>query len=515
MKTIRYRVMLQEPAILTAIEGEPNSAVSYNFIPGAVMRGFFIGEAMRQYSIRDLDPTNEVTSRLFFSNRTRYLNLYPVVNDRRSLPVPVSWRKKKYRLLSEEDDKAIYDEVFSSSERNATEKMSNISGFVDYDPKSGQASFYKPERILNIHTQRARRSPNEQQVYRYDALAPGQSFEGLIPCENDEDASMLYDLMRHKQVIHIGGARSAGYGLAQIEVHPEWIMDEWWEVPHQPDSTIVLTLLSDVIVRDHLGQYSPTPDALKQVFERHGITFDYGDLSVQMTLVGGFNRKWGLPLPQTPALKHGSVLTLTNIHGSKDKLWELVRNGFGERTNEGFGQVALNWQRTAIIYSQLFEKPAISSGQQPKTSDGTEMWSRFETRIIQNHLDKAIETIFTAPQYRITGNISPSQLARLRTKIADELRQREPKFDFINTFLDDISGQKDAERTGKSPVQKAAGKQYEQARINGQSLMEWLRHPVLDFDDEALDQPESWLRLIDAVLERAQKERAREQKVRS
>lgn len=518
MKTIHYRMTLKEPTILTAIDGEPNSSVSYNFIPGGVMRGFLIGEWMRQKDIRELDLTDETAHRLFFSNQTRYLNLYPVINDGRSLPVPASWRKKKYGSKS-----TIYDEAIER--RASQDKMSSLSGFVAYHPVSkpegtGQAAVYEPERILNVHTQRARRSPDEQRVYRYDALAPEQTFEGMILCQFDEDANTLHGLIQNKHQIHIGGARSAGYGLAQIQIDDEAkaIRDKWWEVTHQPDRTIILTLLSDVILRDGYGQYSPTVDTLRRAFNRYGIDFEYNDgdyIAMQTILVGGFNRKWGLPLPQTPALKRGSVIALTNVHGHEDDLWALVRNGLGERTNEGFGQIALNWQQKAEIQIEVLKKPRIQPEVQAGSEDGDEMWAIFEARISKMHLaPQIIQTLFVDSQYKIVGDISPSQLSRLRAKIADELRREIPSMDFLRQFLDDISGKKDAERTGKNPKLKASGKQFDRARINGKSLLEWLRDPQFNFAGDASDDPQYRLRLIDVVLERAHKERTSGQKAR-
>jgi CRISPR-associated protein Csx10 len=518
MKTIHYRVILKEPAIFTSIDGEPNSAVSYDFIPGAVMRGFFIGEKMRRDNIRELDPKDESIHRLFFSNQTRYLNLYPVINDRRSLPVPVSWHKKKYG-----QETTIYDYAIGNGESNTTDKISSLSGFADCYPTSpdehvGQVTIYKPERILNVHTQRARRLPDEQQVYRYDALAPGQSFQGMILCQSDEDADTLYDLIQNNQQIHIGGARNAGYGLAHIAVQPDWNMDTWWEVSHHLDSTIVLTFLSDVILRDDYGHYSPTFDALKQAFNRCGITFEHRTddyIAIQRTLVGGFNRKWGLPLPQTPAIKMGSVITLANVQSNEDDLWSLVGNGLGERTNEGFGQIALNWQRNQTLEIKSFSKPQEYRETHPETADGIAMWSRFETRINEIILHpEIIERLFTETSYKITGDISPSQLSRLRAKIADELRKPAPSPGFITDFLDDISGKKDAGRTGRNPRSKAAGKQFDRARIDGKSLLEWLRNPQFNVANDFSHDPQDRLRLIDVVLERAHKERTSGTKAR-
>lgn len=514
MKALSYRVTLKEPAILTAIEGEPNSSVSYDFIPGSVIRGYFISEAMKHVAPAEFDPTNDTISRLFFSNLTRYLNLYPVINDRRSLPVPASWRKKKYG-----DDAVGYDDAVRAGEPSTTEKLSSISGFADYIPMSqseniGHAAIYKPERVINVHTQRARRSPDEQLVYRYDALAADQTFEGLILCAADDDAAVLYELMSHKQQIHIGGARNAGYGLALIEPTLHSIHDEWREVNHRLDSTIILTLLSDVILRDEQGQYAPNYNGLTQALERHGISFDCDYVALQTTLVGGFNRKWGLPLPQTPALKRGSVLRLVNVSYDEAKLVDLVWNGIGERRNEGFGQIALNWQQTATI-SLVNDKTKQSALSLQPTADGNAMWHSFQKRITASLITaEVIQRLFTDTHYKITGDISPSQLSRLRVKIAEEFRKTTPSLISIRDHLDDISGKKDAARSGINRKPKAAGKQFERARIGGVPLLEWLYEPQFNFENSSLNEPGYKLQLIDTVLERAQKERSSKQRAR-
>ena len=54
--------------------------------------------------------------------------------------------------------------------------------------------------------------------------------------------------------------------------------------------------------------------------------------------------KWGLPLLQMPALTMGSVIEIDNFNGDNEGLDRLLWDGVGERRNEGFGRVAVNWQ---------------------------------------------------------------------------------------------------------------------------------------------------------------------------
>ena len=381
MKTIYYRITLHEPTILTQIEGEPNSAVSYDFIPGSVLRGIVIS----MYG--ELNLNAKTVKRLFFSNKTRFLNAYPVINDKRSLPVPISWRKAKYG-----DANTIYDEALS--QKQTDEKMSPVRGFVITD--NDIAYIYQPKRVLNVHMQRARKNADEQLVYRYDALAPQQTFEAMIYCQ-DDDVDMLTSLLHNKHA-HIGRARSAGYG--KVSIHSINKDDTSWitETMPQPKSDMIITLLSDVIVRDANGQYSPTlsafmdamknremkcelhPEATHQNKNSHDDSVIRTIHAIQTTLIGGFNRKWGLPLPQTPALKRGSVIHLINVDWDNEHFDKIIEGGIGERCNEGFGQIAVNWQAHATLElpenkkSEVSESPDIPEPVFVEKSDDERVW---------------------------------------------------------------------------------------------------------------------------------------------
>ena len=91
MIALTYRLTLQEPVLATALDGEPNSAVSYDYIPGSMIRGL-VAAALTRPTV-DLAMTER---ELLFSGEVRYLHAYPArQNSLRSLPAPHSWRKNK------------------------------------------------------------------------------------------------------------------------------------------------------------------------------------------------------------------------------------------------------------------------------------------------------------------------------------------------------------------------------------------------------------------------------------
>src|SRR5437588_5828768 len=98
MKVIKYRIELLEPALVTSVQGDPNSAVAFDYLPGSVLRGILIGKYLNKYFGSNLaDASDDTLQRLFFDGTTRYLNGYPLdAYGYPSVPVPASWQRVKH-----------------------------------------------------------------------------------------------------------------------------------------------------------------------------------------------------------------------------------------------------------------------------------------------------------------------------------------------------------------------------------------------------------------------------------
>jgi CRISPR-associated protein Csx10 len=456
-----------------------------------VIRGWCIG----RYGAFE-DSADPDVQRLFFNGKVRYLNAY-IVNeqDQRTLPAPISWKTPKYK--PEDQAARIEDKALKPDNNETFQKTKGISGFVTIVDKL--AYITQPQRVLNVHNERARRGGDKQAnqnrqrrtdgtVYRYDALAAGQVFEGIIHCDDPQDLKRLQEWLQEGQTLSLGGARSAGYGRAEFVLVSEAKPEP--PPPKFADKTI-LTCLSDVIVRNAHGEYQASQASLFAELERQGIVFDpeQARTILDTTLVGGFNRKWGLPLPQTPAIKMGSVIV---FDASVAIPAALLEQGIGERTVEGFGQIAVNWH-THDTYAAHKSSPQ----QQTVTTHQTDqaVADRLIARITQyqERQKEAVKLakVFEEAQYHISGTIPRTQLARLRYALATMFRQtidRAKAQACIQEFLTSIEG-------------KYADKQYSDARINGLSLKDWLKHEVTTNQAE----PTFILQRIDAVLERKQK----------
>jgi len=489
MPIVHYIITLEEPVLFTALLGEPNSAVSYDYVPGSVVRGMLIGAVMRQGVT--IDPVESDMCRRFFSPRTRYLNAYAqnIQSQQRSLPAPFSWAREKHPA-TKDIERIVYDTALSPVEV----QTKSVRGFVTVE--GTEAHHIQIEHTINVHTQRPRRGGGEGTVYRYDALARGQMFVGAIVCEQEGDANYLCDLLEAMQTVLLGGARSAGYGRVSITGVKVDITNSALPTISNSNS-IILTFLSDVIVRGSYGQIAPTLSALLTALNSYGAVLtenaiDVNRVFLDTTMVGGFNRKWGLPLPQTSALAMGSVIVFkAGVKIPEQSIAAWRHSGIGERREDGFGEIAVNWQGQQHYI--LKETSAVPSVVSPSLLEGNaaELWNRIQTHRAE-HVSGSLTDVFTDKEYRIKGEIPRTQLARLRHVIADELRKPEPSRVVISTFLKDIKG-------------KYADRQYSEAQIHGQSLKDWLMEQVSKSPSTDI----ALLKLLDAVLERAQKEKKR------
>jgi CRISPR-associated protein Csx10 len=429
MKGITCSLHTIEPILATSFQGDPNSDVSYSYIPGSMIRGAVISRYLRHHKLSELD-LNDVTVRgLFFDEtKTIYLNAYLLSKEgKRTLPVPLSWFKDKDAKLPEPDERGsmpIYDRAIEYELPNE-----------DITPKRVEQNFctvcdqsvvlYSEKRRINIHHFRNRKKgkgiKEQGEIFRYDALDAGQTFQAVILCQDKDLLDIIQRLIPDKTNIWLGGSQSAGYGKTQIK-DIKSLSDNWREVDNPFENRangkkLNITLLSDIILRNEWGQAVADGNLIKAAIEETlGINLAQPKSVViygGSTLIGGFNRKWGLPLPQLPALSAGSVVVLEGVGLTSDEIQHIEFYGIGERRNEGFGRVAVKWLNEEELQAT---KPGKNNIVQPSLEESSRpIATLMTTRILRQRLEKKlIKKLGESDTY--IGNldaISNSQLSRL------------------------------------------------------------------------------------------------------
>ena len=549
MKVITFTLKAQQPILATSLQGDPNSDVSYPYIPGGMIRGALIRRYMQQKELSKLNLSDDDVRRLFFdANSTRYLNayLYDQEQKKRTLPVPRSWLKQKGDEVTDAKDLTIYDFSYGQHRQDISYKSLNES-FCTVDGED--VVLYQEKRRINIHNMRDRKKgkgiEGSGAVFRYDALDAGQTFQGVILCDNPDDVAKIKPLLEVKD-IWLGGSKSAGYGHTQIS-HIKGLEDsDQWEDPEDSDNwcevetdleyredreLLRLTLLSDLILRDRCGQYIAMPpmqvvtdegkrevDPLTELLEELlGVELEPKSSFISSLVVGGFNLKWGLPLPQVPALAAGSVLVF-EYQGELDveRIRTLENQGIGERRVEGFGRLVVNWLEEYSEFTASILKSEVDFTNQPNlapNSEATEIAAKMAKRLLEQKLERLL--LEKVDGWKLEPNkLTNSQLSRLiivaRQAIAETRK---------NSVIDLLEN-----------LPKNANSQFESTRINSKSfkkqIYDWLNEPSTWIDSEDLEvniagksvsaglveklKLEYTLRLIMAIAKKAIKENQNE-----
>ena len=520
MKAITFSIKTKQPILATSFQGDPNSDVSYPYIPGSMLRGVLIGRYLNKNRLQNTDiVANSTIRRLFFDGNTRYLNAYiSSQQGQRTLPIPLPWKKEKNAEFHDEND-AIEFFDFSVYKDKTVDSPKSIGEYFWIEEEG--IRLYKVNRRLNIHNFRnrskGRATEQEGEIFRYDAIDAGQIFKAAILC-NEADEQIIGDLLSPSD-LYLGGSRSAGYG--HIEVIQIESYDSWNEVGVSSEDRISnnilkITLLSNMIIRDEWGQYVSAPptrllsDILGQPLANPKNTY------TDSTLIGGFNRKWGLPLPQVPAIAAGSVFVYENVSITAEQIRQLETEGLGERIVEGFGRVAVNWRLEESRFTAKLPKKVqarVRNQPQLQTQESRDLARQIAERILRQKLEKLLLAQIE-PTKLEPNNMTNSQLSRLMivARQALDKNSRQPLDNLLSQLPSDARSQFERTMVGDQSLNRKIKEWLEQPK-------EWIENTNLqsvaiagekcNLSDELA--MEYTLRLIMAVAKNAIKERANEQ----
>ncbi|MDZ4722025.1 MAG: hypothetical protein SH847_26490 [Roseiflexaceae bacterium] len=462
---------------MTSLQGDPNSSVSFDYIPGRTLRGALLARFLHDHHLRDAQTLEHVECRrIFFSGQVRFLNAYLLNADGiRSLPTPQSLRMAKHADLERTPD------VYNTSHRQWTptkqqeiETQCNdqlIPIGAPFAILGDQLSLLSPKRNVAVHMQRnpryGRALAGEGTVFQYDALAEGQVFGAVIIVELEKDIPTIIQLLDEIDICWLGRSRSANYGKIRLDDpqhEPAWRENGRDQAADlEPGVQHSLTLLSDTILRDDQGAFLSIPDATN--LSRYlGFTVQIIDTHTHTTLTnsGGFNRAWKLPLVQEYALAAGCVISFTVDQViDATTIANLELRGIGERRIEGFGQITFDWLtalRYAAVTNTRNEPRSRTTVALPPVAQN--LARRMAQQLLDVDLDRAIAAFVDSKRSTAQSMPENSQLGRLRVIV----RQALP--------LGDIALVRKQFETFK-----AAGMlQFERARFDGVVFRTWIEN---------------------------------------
>lgn len=506
MSALTYRLTLLDPVLVKQDNnGDSNSGVGLDFIPGSSLRGALVG---RYQGVKDAADAD--FCRLFLDGSVCYLNAYPTDSQsHRMLPTPLSWRSEKDSSNTIRDwaIEGVTDDEAKIQWEGVAKPFCTL--WRGEEPPDVRAELWEREAQVNIHNARVDRQKATAAgatVFRYEALPAGEILQGIVLGEA-RDLATIQSLLPVGTILFLGASQRASYGRVQVsEVQEDagWVEATAIGGDVEDDSAqLRVTLLSDAIVRDPAsGAYVASLDPI--------IGAPHTDAFVRTLVTGGFNRTWNLPLPQTLAIRAGSVFIYDRAALDPQRLAALVAQGVGERRAEGYGRLALDWHRAASIERHT---PAKSDPESVSltTQASKDIAERMVERMLRAALDQGLTRAYSGANLRIDQPPQKSQLSAVRVVAREALAA-----DNLQLLVHHIGGMK-----------RAARNQFDRARINSRPLSDWLlglaqtpsgvwdgiEVPLPQVGDVTAQKTDALageyaLRLIDRVLYRALKERS-------
>ncbi|MGH8899549.1 MAG: type III-B CRISPR module-associated Cmr3 family protein [Egibacteraceae bacterium] len=434
-----YTLELRAPLLVTAPTGDPNSARTLPYVPGSAIRGAVaraIGATKRG------DPGWADLDELVLSGAVRYLNAYPLLGGRRCLPAPVSLRAEK--RASEHGAVDAYDLLYYDGTPTDDHVVdghwpaAQLGSSVRDAVTVGAADLIRAQVRISgrMHQQRDQRDRARGRawtdratgqahgtVYGYESLDAGQRLGGVLAIDGDEAERLAERLKKLLDgTVLLGRSRRAGYGGDPV-IDWDALRDREVEGPQvvpldrdlQAGGTVRLLLTSPYLGR-HADTGQPDPTSLTTEIERRLGAVTVVRRRWAFTEAGGYNRTWGLPLPQRAALAAGSVLLLrADDTVPAEQLQDVEHSGLGDRRVDGFGRCVFLGAptRTVTLHATPKAPPAPPpNGQSPPTLVRT-----IERRIAEARVRDRIEDVAAAIARSATGIPTSSLIGRLRVPL--------------------------------------------------------------------------------------------------
>lgn len=485
---LEVKIKTLQPVKMGGTGSQLDYESSLDYLAGSTLRGAFIGEYLKQHPVLELHE-HPVERKRWLEGKIRFLNGYPAVEDRRSHPFPACFYadKSDMKLFRQRGRLDGLANILDDDERVAGQVR--VKGSFVAEDQEGRWYWVETETQGKLHINLR---GEQTQLYRYESIAPGQTFIAVVAMDEQDDDLLKFFLSLAGRKLHLGGSRSNGYGLCQIEdvrkvsQNPEVpsIQSDWGD-------DLFLLCLSDIIIRDENGRLrSSIPCSLLE--EWLGVKVSLENAAVQSIVTTGFNQRWGARLPQLQAIRKGSVFKF-RLQGRPDpeRVQQMQDRGIGERLQDGYGRVLL----LPRLHARQLILPEDKDGNETADVSGSEtvagpammknMYRRimlqrireqreyYLLHLLQNTDDRRISSALLATWMNLLGhamNLPPEQGKREIFEYIVNLQTRKKK---------DFSGEQEKkERLNKKAINALHG-----SKIGEERWLDFMRKAIEEADD--------------------------------
>lgn len=399
---------------------------SEDYIPGSFILGALAGQFISEHSL-DKPHDDKDFWTIFLSGQVRFLDAYPCqIGGRTYWPCPQSFVKEKdndnhFDLTDPDNIEKIV--------KNKKQTKGKIGPYIEIG--GNDIEYVTPETEVEYHHQRPKNrsighaTDDSGDFFQFTVIKPDQHFRATIFGEY-KYLKPVFELLQKNNILYLGKSRTAQYGRCECtaEIALKSTSSKTWK----KGETAVITLISDIILRNGNGMTAAYPELLVQEIRELRVLPKNSDgikLMASFTYankLGGYLGVWNMPKIQTVALAAGSEIVCQNNTDVDIPAEELEKHAFGFRTEEGFGRIRFNWHNKTDIDTV---KKATSSFALSDVSSNV-------SELVKHILDKELETTvinYATEQFRLFKgtHITNSFIGRLKLLI-----NRSCTFDNLN-----------------------------------------------------------------------------------
>lgn len=485
MKELYFKAELLDDIVLSQRTATAGDHKSLDYIPGSAFLGAMAG---RFYSAFGSDKAWDI----FNSSKVCFCNAYPMMNNKRSNPMPLSFHSEKVPSKGKENE--VLNFVLNKGDEKIQYRQ-NRTGYVDFnEEKLNVCSVEKTSRMrtaIDAKTGSAAKS----QLYGYESINAGQIFAGKIlwddSVESYEEFQKVIEIFKKGEVLHIGRSRTASYGRVKVS-----LLDVSSVENQKIDgNSFSILAVSDLCLRnpktgraelqllpEFLGLSSDWQLDSTRTFTRPNTVFPYNafrrELETQKTLISKGS---------VFTFKSEKSLTSEEIVSISEKL----KTGIGTYRGQGFGEIAL------LDSKDVYEKSSYNPNEKKeeiKLTDAEKEWidwlsSYSESEDVEKIVKDAVEEFKKLCKQIKSFHCFSEEDEYLPTKtqwnlISSAVDNNESKkaimdelFDRVNPSIKGIKSTKDDKERNQDP-------EWNYKNSEGKSLGIWLRDLIEKQDDK-------------------------------
>lgn len=468
---VKYRILAEEP-VKMGTGGSQSNTETFSCLLGSSLRGAVIGMLLHGGGLDEAELNSLLKD-------VRFTDAYPVFTQKGSspralMPFPTVFYADKHKIREVRKNGESSDDVYLEAvcRMPDPDRLTLSADDLGNNPAEGEQSIgrgayafferadsgkparlyeYNVSKIGNLHIVLAGKERNkstESTMFRYEAIAPGQEFMGLISCKDEKQAARICSVL-DGQFMYLGGSRGSGYGrchflscetVTEQEASAENIYGIPRQKPAAGDGKKLLTIyaLSNLILLDEYGRETGhiSEKFLEKKLGIQNVRLRKSYVTIFHT--DGFNRTWQAGQVQRSAVSTGSFF-FYEYEGTLDpaKVEDLERNGTGLRRQDGFGRIFIDPDLAGFadesgkirIYSisggkETVDEPVLDNAEKAVLKI---IRDRIWNRRGQDFLKRCALECSEKNRY-ISKKFSKTQMSRLLTVLMNEDKEELRKF---------------------------------------------------------------------------------------